>query len=82
MKEVITIATVGTITRFNQENNNNDFDKSIYFMASFLKPLVSLSELIQEKVQGLQGFAFCAVTVFDEHRKPRFKRKPRVSIEI
>ena len=26
-------------------------------------------------VQGLQAFAFCVVTVNDEHSQPRFKRK-------
>lgn len=29
----------------------------------------------QQGVQGLQAFAFCVVTVNDEHAKPRFKRK-------
>ena len=28
-------------------------------------------------VQGLQVFAFCVVTVNDEHMKPRFTRKRR-----
>ena len=33
--------------------------------------------LIQEGVQGLQAFAFCVVTVNDEHTKPYFKTKRR-----
>ena len=32
---------------------------------------------IEQGVQGLQAFAFCGVTVNDEHTKPRFKRKLR-----
>ena len=31
----------------------------------------------KQGVQWLQTFAFCAVTVNDEHTKPRFKRKLR-----
>ena len=31
----------------------------------------------QQGVKGLQAFAFCVVTVNDEHAKPRFKRKLR-----
>ena len=29
----------------------------------------------KQGVQGMQAFAFCVVTVNDEHTKPRFKRK-------
>ena len=32
---------------------------------------------LRQGVQGLQAFAFCLVTVNDEHTKPRFKRKLR-----
>ena len=31
----------------------------------------------QNKVQGLQAFAFCVVTIIDKHAKPTFKRKFR-----
>ena len=51
-------------------------------MASFPKPLLSLSKLKQERAERLQAFAFCIVTIFDEHTDPRFIRKPRVNIEI
>ena len=29
----------------------------------------------RQEVQGLQAFAFLAVTVYDKHTKSRFKRK-------
>ena len=29
----------------------------------------------KQGVQGMQAFAFCVVTINDEHTKPRFKRK-------
>ena len=41
------------------------------------QPNKSKSKSIARKtrVQGLQVFAFCAVNVNNEYRKPRFKRK-------
>ena len=51
-------------------------------MASFPKPLLLWSKLIQERAQRLQAFAFYVVTIFDEHTEPSFIRKPRVNIEI
>ena len=32
---------------------------------------------MQQGVQGLEAFAFCVVTVNDEHTKHRFKRNRR-----
>ena len=39
--------------------------------------VVMTSSLIRLKpgIQELQAFAFCVVTVKEEHAKPRFKRK-------
>ena len=31
----------------------------------------------EQGAQGLKAFAFCEVTLNDEHTKPRFKRKRR-----
>ena len=31
--------------------------------------------IFSQRVQGLQAFAFCVVTVYDEHTKPGFTRK-------
>ena len=33
--------------------------------------------MFKREVQGLQAFAFSVVTVNDEHKKHRFKRKGR-----
>ena len=35
----------------------------------------TMQNVKEQRVQGLQAFAFCVVTINDEHTKPRLKRK-------
>ena len=39
--------------------------------------LKTIKTFLNQGVQSLQAFAFCVVTINDEHMKPRFKWKHR-----
>ena len=49
----------------------------MYSISCLVKEHATNYCIFYQGVQGLQGFAFCVVTVNDEHTKPRFTRKHR-----